>query len=93
MLSTRAPCSARRSAQHSTAARSTPGPPSHALPPPVQDLWDSAVAFVRSLWEWLLEKVGVKRYHGLGDTEELNYFQPLGDAGDTQAGGGNRFTL
>jgi hypothetical protein len=68
-------------------------PHSRLLPVPLQDLWESLVSFLRSLWAWVLDKVGVRRYQGLGDTEELNYFQPLGDAGDTQGGGGNRFTL
>ena len=57
----------------------------------VLDLMDQAASFVGSLIEWAKDKVMPgRRYEGM-DNEELNYFQPLGDAGDTQPPG--RFTL
>jgi hypothetical protein len=54
------------------------------------DLAEGGASFLGSLVEWGKEKLGMRRYHGV-DHEELNYFQPLGDAGDTQPPG--RFTL
>jgi hypothetical protein len=59
----------------------------------VLDLMDQAASFVASLVEWAKDKVlPGRRYQGMAmDNEELNYFQPLGDAGDTQQPG--RFTL